>query len=185
MAQIDFFKWGKELSPEAREATNAAFNAYLSAHTKAAEALEILKAERCAFDRTRAEIAQQMRIDAEVMSDTAARFERWAQENGAAPNPTETQTAEAVRVYATQIEGIYKQWEPRARALGRGLYAAIEQSANEYYKEHGTALPLRECMCKIVAVLLDEVAEIVSFDLLEDHKEAPRDAEAQPSEDAL
>lgn len=184
MAQeINFFTWGKELTPEAREATNKAFNAYCTAHDAASAALEVLRAERVAFDRTRAEIAQQMRIDAETWNDTAAGFERWAQENGAPLAPTANQTAEAVRLLATQIAPIYNTWAQPAKALAVALRSSIDQANAEHFKAEGVALPVRECMGEIVAALLEEVAELVTFDLLEAQKETTTNNQPNTAED--
>lgn len=165
--ETNFFTWGKELSPEAREATNAALNAYCAAHNAARAALDILRGERVAFDRTRAEIAQQIRIDGEAWAELAGQFERWAQEQGAAPSPTALQTAEAVRLYATQKERIYNTWAKPAEALAVALRSVIEQANAEHFKAEGVALQVRECMTEIAAALLDEVAKLVSSDLLE------------------
>lgn len=62
MAQINFFTWGNELTPEARTAINASCSNLADSFQTASQAISVLKGERCCFDRTALEIADHFRI---------------------------------------------------------------------------------------------------------------------------
>lgn len=61
MANLNFFTWGCELSPEARTAINDSCSNLADALQGARKAISILKNERCCSDRTTLEVSDHFR----------------------------------------------------------------------------------------------------------------------------